>query len=74
MAKDLQKAGNDGVAMAGASGYEASWMIDTYLNTLATPAQYRTTLHLGSPVCRSLLLILWAVPEGPRCDPGYVQG
>ena len=49
MAKDLQKAGNDGVAMAGASGYEASWMIDTYLNTLATPAQYANYLTSWQP-------------------------
>lgn len=49
MAKGLQKAGDDGLAMAGASGYESSWMIDTYLNTLATPAQYQNYLTSWEP-------------------------
>lgn len=57
IAKELQKSGYYGMAMAGASGYESSWMIDTFLNTTATPAQYgnyvsqwKPTTKITSPV------------------------
>ena len=48
----LHKAGYQGLAIAGESGFQASWMIDSYLNTSATPAQqddYLTSWEPGVP-------------------------
>ena len=44
---DVQKlsaAGYQGVAFAGSSGYEATWMVDNFMNTSTTPAQYANYL------------------------------
>jgi len=45
----LNKAGYQGIAIAGESGFQASWMIDSYLNTSATPAQYDDYLTSWEP-------------------------
>lgn len=42
--KKLHGAGYQGIAIGGASGYQASWMLDSYLNTATTPAQYANLL------------------------------
>jgi raffinose/stachyose/melibiose transport system substrate-binding protein len=44
-ASTLQKAGYSGLAMAGTSGYQATWLVDTLLDTAATPAQYANYLQ-----------------------------
>jgi ABC-type glycerol-3-phosphate transport system substrate-binding protein len=51
--KKLSAAGFDGVAAAGDSGYELGWMIDNFLDTSATPAQYLsylTSWNKGAPM------------------------
>jgi len=45
----LNKAGYQGLAIAGESGFQASWMIDSYLNTSATPAQQQDYLTSWQP-------------------------
>ena len=45
----LHKAGYQGVAIAGESGFQASWMVDSYLDTSATPAQYDDYLTSWEP-------------------------
>jgi raffinose/stachyose/melibiose transport system substrate-binding protein len=45
----LHKAGYQGLAIAGESGFQASWMIDSYLNTSATPAQQDDYLTSWQP-------------------------
>jgi raffinose/stachyose/melibiose transport system substrate-binding protein len=45
----LNKAGYQGLAIAGESGYQASWLVDSYLNTSATPAQYEDYLTSWEP-------------------------
>jgi raffinose/stachyose/melibiose transport system substrate-binding protein len=49
MTNTLHKAGYQGLAIAGESGYQASWMVDSYLNTSATPAQYQDYLTSWEP-------------------------
>jgi ABC-type glycerol-3-phosphate transport system substrate-binding protein len=40
----LAAAGYDGISIAGESGYEATWMVDNFMNTSTTPAQYANYL------------------------------
>jgi raffinose/stachyose/melibiose transport system substrate-binding protein len=43
-AQKLSAAGYDGVSLAGESGYEATWMVDNFMNTSTTPSQYTNYL------------------------------
>lgn len=52
-AQKVEKAGYDGIALPGESGYEASWMIDAFMNTSTLPAQYanfNTSWQSGSSI------------------------
>jgi raffinose/stachyose/melibiose transport system substrate-binding protein len=52
MVAKLAKAGYDGLSIGGDSGYQASWMLDSYLNTAATPAQYGNYLTSWQPTVK----------------------
>jgi len=81
----LQSAGYDGLTIGGSSGYQASWMVDSYLNTAATPAQYANYLASwqpsvpvkvsydapGSPFVRALKAID-TMGKAKVFEPGYL--
>ena len=85
MTTKLQKAGYDGLTIGGSSGYQASWMLDSYLDTAATPAQYENYLTSwqpsvpvsvqydtsGSPFLKALGAIATMGKDG-MFEPGYL--